>query len=152
MSRHPHPEVNKYHRDEKISLKLTNYIQVGSNVKVNKNEHYQNITMESDFQRHIKDGYIMILRCLWDWEGRVKHQRYIKKTRKFGAKLGFSAKGKRLRLLGLKCSFNALTSLKKCKKAYISIIQHYDPIHGTLDYIRTLLALLYSLLLYTFSL
>ena len=26
LSRHPHPEVNKYHRDEKISLKLTNYI------------------------------------------------------------------------------------------------------------------------------
>ena len=29
--------------------------------------------MESDFQRHIKDEYMMILRCLWDWEGRVKH-------------------------------------------------------------------------------
>ena len=26
LSRHSHPEVNIYHRDEKISLKLTNYI------------------------------------------------------------------------------------------------------------------------------
>ena len=25
LSRHPHPEVNKYHRDGKISLKLTHY-------------------------------------------------------------------------------------------------------------------------------
>ena len=39
------------------------------------------IIMKSDFQRHIKDEYIMILRCLWDWEGRVKHliTRHIKK-------------------------------------------------------------------------
>ena len=66
----------------------------------------------------------------------------------------FSAKDERLRLLGLKCQFKQLTSLKKCKKAYISIIQHYDPIHGTLDYISTLLVLLYrpSLLMYAVSL
>ena len=25
---------------------------------MNNNEHYQNITMARDFQRHIKDGYI----------------------------------------------------------------------------------------------
>ena len=75
--------------------------------------------MESD-QRHIKDEYMMILRCLWDWEGRVKHliSRHIKKTRKFGATLAFLREG-------LKCQFKALTSLKKCKRAYISIIQHY---------------------------
>ena len=42
-------------------------------------------------------------------------------------------------------------SFKKCKKAYISIIQHYDSIDGTLDYIRTLLVLLHSLLMYSLA-
>ena len=51
--------------------------------------------MESDLQRHIKDEYMMTLRCLWDWEGRVKHliTRHIKKTRKFGATLAFLCEG-----------------------------------------------------------
>ena len=58
---------------KKISLKLNHYIYIGPNVEVNYNEHYKNIKMESDFQRNIKGGYIVIMRCLLDKEGRVKH-------------------------------------------------------------------------------
>ena len=40
-----------------MSLKLTWLYLCCTKVKVHNNEHHQNITMESDFQRHMKDGH-----------------------------------------------------------------------------------------------
>ena len=90
--------------------------------------------------------------CYWDacGTGRVGLSTlitwHIKKIRKFGANLPLLGEGWTLEASWPKCQFKALTSLKKCKKDTFPLFSIYDPIHGTLDYIRTLLVLLYSLL------